>query len=732
MAMVTPVGVSLDAFDAQEPQVFSFNVSGGNQVVMNKITIVDYDDITSVVYENVLYTYAFNQTVPASTMTNGNRYKFSFVTYDVYGNASDPSDYVDFWCFTTPVIAFTNVSEGMTVNASNYSFEATYSQEEGEKLDGLRFVLYDDGNNIVSTSSVYTSTDVPPVSFSHLFSGFENDTTYKIGIIGSTIYGTDIRTRVYSFSVRYSYPEHFQNVEAVNLCDDGYNQIRSNLRVLRGFANFNLQYIDNEKANVLDIERTNEVYWRDDNEGIVTADFVMQLWFQVGLTGKLFRISNTENNVYFEGSLIREVPYGKTKTKDCVQVLGYVDGIKVFDMKSNYIDLTNNTADLILYFKYNPTNSKYKLVLNEYNKVDNYITMGVAETITGNLATLNDENIITYDSDEIVIDTVEYIVDPQTNVEYNRLTNIRWQNLDTTYVPAEQVHNEYGDMTSGYPFNLVELFNGVYDGLYITTDISMDYTLTMPDWDYYTCMRALFQNNLEAGNVTFDTSSIEYFRLKSRVKGTFDWITLYNIYYNGGQGRQSTRFTINDYIAPSGVTMEYAFIPVYYGGIESSYNITEIDTIWSRLFVTDTNGDTLSLVGNVQLGNLTSNGGFGTLQPIARKYPIVVNNSQIDYDSGTISGTILSDKISESLTHENRREIVEKREAWDKMLKNGKAKIIKDWNGFIWLARVASNPTYSTSQTMGNGYGNISFTFVEQGKWNSSQDLYENGFIASA
>lgn len=77
----------------------------------------------------------------------------------------------------------------------------------------------------------------------------------------------------------------------------------------------------------------------------------------------------------------------------------------------------------------------------------------------------------------------------------------------------------------------------------------------------------------------------------------------------------------------------------------------------------------------------------------------------------------------------NRKEIVDLRTTWSEFLANGNTKIIKDWNGYIILGQIVGDPTMTFDQNYGNGMGNISFSFVEQGKWDNQQDLYELGIV---
>ena len=66
MALVKPIAQGISAFDATQDKTFSFTSSGGSQVVANRLTIRLQSD-TSVVYQNKVTSYRFEQTVPSGT-----------------------------------------------------------------------------------------------------------------------------------------------------------------------------------------------------------------------------------------------------------------------------------------------------------------------------------------------------------------------------------------------------------------------------------------------------------------------------------------------------------------------------------------------------------------------------------------------------------------------------------------------------------------------------------------
>ena len=127
MALVKPIAQGVSAFDATQDKTFSFTSNGDSQVVANRITIRLQDD-NSIVYQNKIETYRFEQIVPANTLINGNYYNFYFNTYDADGNESEASNISQFYCFDTPTLTLTNLPSNNLIEASSYTFGVTYNQ----------------------------------------------------------------------------------------------------------------------------------------------------------------------------------------------------------------------------------------------------------------------------------------------------------------------------------------------------------------------------------------------------------------------------------------------------------------------------------------------------------------------------------------------------------------------------------------------------------------------------
>ena len=76
-------------------------------------------------------------------------------------------------------------------------------------------------------------------------------------------------------------------------------------------------------------------------------------------------------------------------------------------------------------------------------------------------------------------------------------------------------------------YNLTRLENGIFSHWYVTKDVDSPYSSEEPTvWDYLTVMDANFNGTLEAGNVGYLIQNIDGIKVKRRIVGEYDWITL--------------------------------------------------------------------------------------------------------------------------------------------------------------------------------------------------------------
>lgn len=271
----------------------------------------------------------------------------------------------------------------------------------------------------------------------------------------------------------------------------------------------------------------------------------------------------------------------------------------------------------------------------------------------------------------------------------------------------------------------VKLTNSIFDHFNVTKNTSTVVSTSIPtEWDYDTIMNASFNNNIDAGNVNYLINQISSIKIKRRKQGDFDWLTLATIPINRVE---DLSFIFNDLLNQDNVTYEYALVPII-GEIEGQYLINSIMSQFNGVFIG--NAETIyKFLYEVKYSSNQRNQQVGVFQVLGQQYPIVVANGALSYESGNVTATILNDDF-EKTGIIDRAEIVKQKDALKNFLTDKKPKILKDWNGNIWLCIVNSNIDVSYKEGTGMGIPVISFDWTEIGESNNQQSLYNNGILS--
>src|SRR5699024_4634631 len=105
-----------------QPYTFTFTVqSSSAQITANRLTIRRQTD-NQIVYEEKQETFKYEHIVSAGELTNGTYYNAELVVYDAENNASPTSVPIQFYCYTTPVLSFTNLPVSNIIQNASFSF----------------------------------------------------------------------------------------------------------------------------------------------------------------------------------------------------------------------------------------------------------------------------------------------------------------------------------------------------------------------------------------------------------------------------------------------------------------------------------------------------------------------------------------------------------------------------------------------------------------------------------
>ena len=286
-----------------------------------------------------------------------------------------------------------------------------------------------------------------------------------------------------------------------------------------------------------------------------------------------------------------------------------------------------------------------------------------------------------------------------------------------------------GDALNSAPSNVdnittIKLSNSIFDHFNVTKNTNTEVSTTIPtQWDYDTIMDANFNGNIDAGNVNFLIEQVSAIKIKRRIQGEFNWLTLQTIPINTVE---DLSFVFNDLLNKNNVNYEYALVPVIEDA-EGEYIINSILSQFNGVFIGD--AETIyKFFYEVSYGSNQRNQQIGVFQVLGQQYPILVANGDLSYETGSVTATILNDDFEETGVID-RTAITNKKDAIKDFLTNKKAKILKDWSGNEWLCIVNSNIGVTYKSGSGMGIPIINFSWTEIGDASNQQDLYNNGVL---
>lgn len=267
------------------------------------------------------------------------------------------------------------------------------------------------------------------------------------------------------------------------------------------------------------------------------------------------------------------------------------------------------------------------------------------------------------------------------------------------------------------------LTNAIFDHLNASTNTSIPVSTDIPEWDYGTIYDMDFNGNLSGGNIDFVLSQISSVRIKRRFEGEFAWVTLEEIPINQVA---DLGFTYTDRLNKTGVTYEYAIVPVL-NDVEGNYVTNSVYSEFYGVYIGN-NNNIYRFMYDVGYGTTTTTQQTGTFDVLGRKYPIVVSNADLQYETGSVTGYVLNDDYDKNGVFD-RPAIVQKRKEVVQFLTDKTAKILKDWNGNMWLCTITGSVNSDYVSYSGMGVPSVTFSWVEIGDADNFTDLYNAGLI---
>lgn len=275
--------------------------------------------------------------------------------------------------------------------------------------------------------------------------------------------------------------------------------------------------------------------------------------------------------------------------------------------------------------------------------------------------------------------------------------------------------------TTGNNTNIdtIQISNGIFDHLNLLNIIStqtnvFDYE-TPNEWTENTIMNAVFNGSIDAGSLGDFVGYVDHLEVQRQEVGSNEWITLQKIYKNYETGEIKANFVMQDTYAQNDTLYTYQIVPVdIYGNVGYALQ-QDILSKFNDAYIADAN-HIYKITNEYTIGSMQREQASAVYVPYGSKFPFVAYNAVTNYDSGSITAVLLS-PTSNSETHSciDRKAQVKLVEEFNSWLTNGRAKILKDFNGKLKLINVINPVPNSYYKELGNGLASTTFNFVEVG-----------------
>ena len=258
-------------------------------------------------------------------------------------------------------------------------------------------------------------------------------------------------------------------------------------------------------------------------------------------------------------------------------------------------------------------------------------------------------------------------------------------------------------------------------------------------WGRDTAIHAQFNGDAFGGNIKIKPEEVKSIKIKRRRKGDFAWQTFYMRDVDLNEQDPFNVFMM-DYLEPSETDIEYTYSFSKYvideegnntGVIDVDAVVQDVRSEFDNYFIIGAEIDDDNEVHNTvyqAMANANTipnyNRASNTIVSPGSKYPYIVNNGIAKYYSGTFSAVFfhIEDccRIEEEDSYKLRNQI-------DEFLTDGNVKILKKFNGDLWMINVVGDIKRNDEGHW--NYISQSFDWAEAGNVRSITDLYDNAFI---
>lgn len=356
--MAQPILFQIKAWDARLEGAVTFSYTG-NQAIKNQL-IVRNNITNAVVYDQTQTTFQLRHAVATNSLVNGVCYNAQLRIFDKDNTPSAYSSAEFFYCYSAPLLSFSNCVANQIIQNSSFEALLNYAQTESEPLNNYQFILYNEKQSEVSRSGTLYNTSLLKYNYSNL----DDKDKYFFRAVGETLNKMQVDTGMVPISVQYIRPSIYALVDLQNIYKDGMVRIRSNIVSITGKSNPDPpKYIDDKEVDLIAPDS-----WVKFDEGFeVSGDFTMQLRLRsIIRNGVPIVLSNGDDSVeikYMRGSFESQQNVEKEYF-----VLRAHNGMSPYVQLSNYLDLPVTDSDM-LYLWVRRKNHVYEITVKNLGGV---------------------------------------------------------------------------------------------------------------------------------------------------------------------------------------------------------------------------------------------------------------------------------------------------------------------------------------------------------------------------
>lgn len=289
--------------------------------------------------------------------------------------------------------------------------------------------------------------------------------------------------------------------------------------------------------------------------------------------------------------------------------------------------------------------------------------------------------------------------------------------------------NSVSTIGNSVEYDTAIISNGIFSHFNIKNVIEissepMAFSYTEPSlWTASTIINISFNGTVNAGDISDLIEYVDHLEIQRKEGGansSNEWITLQRITKNTQTQILNTNFTLYDSYAKDNTIYTYQIVPYDDLGRKGVLMQQEILSMFDDIYILDAEEQF-----KITYENHISNSSFiqksAKYEPYGAELPFVVYNAKTRYTSQTVTAILLAPSNENGLTgyldRHAQTELVNKFNYW---LANGKAKILKDFNGNLKIGAIINPISNDYYRELGNGLASTTFEFVEVGKMTQS------------